>query len=80
MHIPACDTTVQLTILPFDSALEKALMPSSDYDIAQWLYVPNFYAEYRYILGTRGEKPLVCVGVNPSTAAPNDLDNTLKSV
>ena len=80
MHIPACNTTVQLTILPFDSALKKALMPSSDYDIAQWLYVPNFYAEYRYILGTRGEKPLICVGVNPSTAAPNDLDNTLKSV
>ena len=46
----------------------------------QWLYVPNVYAEYRYILGTRGEKPLICVGINPSTAAPNDLDNTLKSV
>lgn len=27
-----------------------------------------------------GEKPLICVGINPSTAAPDDLDNTLKSV
>ena len=42
--------------------------------------MPNFYSEYRYILGTRGEKPLICVGINPSTAAPDALDNTLKSV
>lgn len=80
MHIPACDTTAQLTVLPFADALEQALRPAPDYDAAQWLYVPNVYAEYRYILGTRGEKPLICVGVNPSTAAPNALDNTLKSV
>lgn len=80
MHIPVCDTTEQLTVLPFADALEQALLPSPDYDAKQWLYVPNFYAEYRYILGTQGEKPLICVGVNPSTAAPNALDNTLKSV
>lgn len=80
MHIPACDTTSQLTVQPFAEALEQALGPSPDYDVAQWLYVPNVYAEYRYILGTRGERPLICVGVNPSTAAPNALDNTLKSV
>ena len=80
MHIPACDTTAQLALLPFAEALEQALRPSPDYDVAQWLYVPNVYAEYRYILGTRGERPLICVGINPSTAAPNDLDNTLKSV
>lgn len=80
MHIPACDTTSQLALLPFAEALEQALQPSPDYDVEQWLYVPNVYAEYRYILGTRGEKPLICVGINPSTAAPNDLDNTLKSV
>ena len=80
MHIPACDATAQLTVLPFADALKQALVPVPDYDVAQWLYVPNFYAEYRYILGTRGEHPLICVGVNPSTAAPNALDNTLKSV
>ena len=50
------------------------------YDKSRWLYVPDFYSEYRYILGTRGEKPLICIGINPSTAAPDDLDNTLKSV
>ena len=79
MHIPSGNTAL-LELVPFDAALEAALIPSPDYDIAKWLYVPNYYGEYRYILGTRGEKPLICVGVNPSTAAPGDLDNTLKSV
>ena len=49
-------------------------------DIHEWLYAPNFYSEYRYILGTRGKNPLICIGINPSTAQPGDLDNTLKSV
>ena len=79
MHIPSCETG-QLQLLPFSLALEESLRPSPDYDITRWLYVPNFYSEYRYILGTRGSKPLICVGINPSTAAPDDLDNTLKSV
>ena len=39
-----------------------------------------FYTEYRYLLGTRGEKPLVCIGINPSTAEPDRLDPTLQSV
>ena len=79
MHIPSCDTT-DLELDLFAPALERALQPSPDYDVNDWLYVPNFYSEYRYILGTRGKKPLICVGINPSTAAPNDLDPTLKSV
>ena len=79
MHIPTCETN-QLELADFDAALEAANRPSPDYDITKWLYVPNFYSEYRYILGTRGSKPLICVGINPSTAAPDALDNTLKSV
>ena len=79
MHVPACSTT-QLDLVRFDEALAQASLPNPSYDITKWLYVPNFYSEYRYILGTRGEKPLICVGINPSTAAPDDLDNTLKSV
>lgn len=79
MHIPKGETAL-LELVPFDTALENALAPSADYDTAQWLYVPNRYGEYRYILGTRGEHPLICIGVNPSTAAPGDLDPTLKSV
>ena len=79
MHIPGCLTSETELVL-FRDALAQADLPSPDYDVSRWLYVPNTYGEYRYILATRGEKPLICVGVNPSTAAPGDLDNTLKSV
>ena len=79
MHIPSCETNL-LELADFDRALEAANRPHPDYDIAKWIYVPNYYSEYRYMLGTRGEKPLICVGINPSTAVPDDLDNTLKSV
>lgn len=79
MHIPGCLTT-EMELLDFDRALEAALRPHPDYDVLKWLYVPNTYQEYRYLLGTRGERPLLCIGVNPSTAVPGDLDNTLKSV
>ncbi|AWX43002.1 DUF1643 domain-containing protein [Metamycoplasma cloacale] len=51
-----------------------------EYDVQKWLFVPNFYTNYRYILATLGNKPLIVIGINPSTAIPNDLDNTLKSV
>ena len=79
MHIPK-GTTAQLQLVTFRQALEAANTPNPDYDIDKWLYAPNFYSEYRYILGTRGKNPLICIGINPSTAKPDDLDNTLKSV
>ena len=79
MHIPKQDTAT-LELVTFRQALEAANTPSPDYDIQKWLYAPNFYSEYRYILGTRGENPLICIGINPSTAEPDNLDNTLKSV
>ena len=79
MHIPN-GTTADLELVTFAQALDAANTPSADYDIGKWLYAPNFYSEYRYILGTRGKNPLICIGINPSTAKPDDLDNTLKSV
>ena len=79
MHIPG-SSTASLTLQMFAPALTKALRPHEDYDTDKWLYVPDTYCDYRYILGTRGKKPLICIGINPSTAAPDDLDNTLKSV
>ena len=79
MHIPSV-TTDKIELATFYDALQKANEPNEQYDVEHWLYVPNFYSEYRYILGTRGKKPLICVGINPSTAKPGDLDNTLKSV
>ena len=78
MHIPAAPTA-ELSILSFAEALSRSGF-SGGYDADKWLYVPDFYTEYRYILGTKGIRPLICIGVNPSTAAPDNLDNTLKSV
>ena len=79
MHIPS-GSTAELELVTFRDALEAANTPNPYYDIDEWLYAPNLYSEYRYILGTRGKKPLICIGINPSTAQPGDLDNTLKSV
>ena len=79
MHIPK-GTTDRLELVTFQEALAAANTPNEAYDIEKWLYAPNFYSEYRYILGTRGHNPLICIGINPSTAQPGDLDNTLKSV
>ena len=77
-HIPSCESN-SLSLLSFSEAL-AASGRSGGYDADRWLYVPDFYTEYRYILGTRGKNPLICIGINPSTAAPDALDNTLKSV
>ncbi len=79
MHIPK-GTTAELELVTFQEALTAANTPNPYYDIEEWLYAPNFYSEYRYILGTRGKNPLICIGINPSTAEPGNLDNTLKSV
>ena len=76
MHIPECSTK-ELEILSFAKALDG---DRRDYDVEHWLYVPDHYLDYRYILGTRGRNPLICIGINPSTAEPDNLDNTLKSV
>ena len=78
-HIPKGDTA-QLELVTFEQARAAADRPNPDYDIEKWLYAPPFYSEYRYILGTRGKNPLICIGINPSTAEPDNLDNTLKSV
>lgn len=79
MHIPS-STTQKIEILSFDEALCEEQTAQHEYDAAKWLYVPCRYSEYRYILGTRGKNPLICIGINPSTAEPDNLDNTLKSV
>ena len=78
MHIPV-SASQEVDILTFEDARVRRA-ESAEYDREKWMYIPDFYSEYRYILGTRGKNPLICIGINPSTAAPDDLDNTLKSV
>ena len=79
MHIPSTISQEQ-TILRFSDALAEEQSTLHEYDAQKWLYVPCRYSEYRYILGTKGDNPLICIGINPSTAEPDNLDNTLKSV
>lgn len=45
-----------------------------------WLYVNNVANTARFILGEKGKNPLICIGVNPSTATPQRLDATLRRV
>ena len=63
MHIPTCESSL-LDIVGFDEAL-AASGGRGDYDADKWLYVPDYYTDYRYILGTRGKDPLICIGINP---------------
>ncbi|MBU8892296.1 MAG: DUF1643 domain-containing protein [Bacteroidales bacterium] len=51
-----------------------------NYEADKWFYKTDYNNQGRYLLGTKGQKPLLCVGINPSTAEPGKLDNTLKSV
>lgn len=45
-----------------------------------WIYERNADDSARFVLGTIGENPLVCVGVNPSTAAPGSPDQTVSKL
>ena len=56
MHIPSTETK-NIPVLTFAQAMEHC--EDSCYDREKWLYIPDFYSEYRYILGTRGKKPLI---------------------
>lgn len=46
----------------------------------QWVYEPSADGSARFVLGTVGSNPLVCFGINPSTAVPNALDRTVTRV
>lgn len=45
-----------------------------------WIYKNSKDNKNRFILGKNGDKTLICIGINPSTASPKNLDNTLKTV
>ena len=52
MHVPSGESQT-IELLSFDEALTLSGR-SGGYDADKWLYVPDFYTEYRYILGVRG--------------------------
>jgi len=48
--------------------------------LSKWIYIKENDNAARYVLGVQGKSPLIFFGVNPSTAEPNKLDNTVKNV
>ena len=46
----------------------------------EWIYIKEKDNKVRYILGTKGNHTLCCIGINPSTAEPNKPDPTIRSV
>ena len=46
----------------------------------QWIYARTDDNKARFLLGEKGKKTLICIGINPSTAEPGKLDNTLTTV
>lgn len=63
------------------------LLENGDTGCAQWVaeydsYDPDrsLYGKVRYLLGTRGENPLIVIGANPSSAVPEIPDQTIKTV
>lgn len=45
-----------------------------------WIYKPTKDNSSRFVLGEKGARPLICFGINSSTAEPDKLDNTLRQV
>ena len=59
------------------------MMPSPSGEMTtstEWLYANSDDDSCRFVLGTRGERPLICLGVNPSTATPQKPDTTVSRV
>ena len=50
------------------------------FEHSAWIYKNSKDNRFRYVLGESGDNPLICVGVNPSTATPEQLDPTLRNV
>lgn len=46
----------------------------------KWIYVNDQDNRNRYVLGHWDKHPLLCIGVNPSTATPKKADATIRSV
>jgi len=45
-----------------------------------WVYENTSDNSHRFLLGQTGSQMLACLGLNPSTAEPEQLDRTLESV
>lgn len=48
--------------------------------MSEWVWKRSIDGAARFVLATPGQNPLVCFGINPSTATPTNLDPTAKRV
>ncbi|MDY0234744.1 MAG: DUF1643 domain-containing protein [Gudongella sp.] len=48
--------------------------------MTSWIYSKSKDNTCRYTLGLKGQNMLICCGINPSTAKPDSLDNTVRRV
>ena len=55
-------------------------MLKKDLSKNQWIYTNTPDNQARFLLGEKGNKTLICIGINPSTAEPEKLDRTLSTV
>ncbi len=74
------DKLIKQGIIPEAKKDLIAGVKSLEYDENEWIYEQSADRRCRYLLGKRGKKTLVCCGVNPSVASPNDLDPTMRRV
>ena len=68
--------------MPLDALGEWQLAGGGGTGMAleQWMFERAADGSARYVLGTVGVNPLICFGINPSTAVPNAPDRTVARV
>lgn len=74
------DKLIKVGVLESVKDIPEFHVKNLPYDENEWIYKQSKDMKNRYLLGIRGKKTLICCGVNPSTASPNDLDPTMKRV
>lgn len=45
--------------------------------VKEWIYITGEDNQVRYALGYKGQRTIVCMGINPSTASPDHPDPTI---
>lgn len=63
-----------------DILIKTGRLTPKPYDKEKWIYENSVDNKYRFALGEKGKKMLICFGINPSTATPELLDHTMKLV
>lgn len=63
-----------------DRLIKLGVIERHFYDKNKWIYKESYDSKNRFLLGTKGNRTLICCGVNPSVASPENLDPTMKIV